>query len=183
MPFWRREEPLHERLAREGGLTPRQPRLPWREVGIHGIARPREWDAVVTADAGELRGDEVVFVALPDGTLLVEEGDAEGDLNPLAAAVESALTAPYRARGVRRGESTWAVGGNRIDVIELEGDPGGDEVELAVTGEGHTLLVDGERAFGHVRELHALGAGDFDAFVVRAARLDGNLWEASVEPL
>ena len=42
---------------------------------MHGIARPREWDAVVTADAPGLRGDAVVFVALPDGELLVEDGD------------------------------------------------------------------------------------------------------------
>ena len=48
VPLFRRE-PLHERLAREGGLDPRP--LPeagppgWMETGIHGVPRHREWDA------------------------------------------------------------------------------------------------------------------------------------------
>ena len=75
-PFWRRERPLHERLAEEGGLTVPlelgRDVAPWHQAGVHGLARPRQWDAVVTAEA-DVPGDSVSFVALEDGTLLVEE--------------------------------------------------------------------------------------------------------------
>ena len=38
----------------------------WLDVGIHGVPRPREWDAVLTVEA-EVDGDRAVFVALPEG--------------------------------------------------------------------------------------------------------------------
>ena len=141
-PFWRREKPLHERLAEEADLDigkgTEEPRGPSRlsglahglfdgflsappdefgrpsplgEVGVHGVARPRRWDAVVSVDA-ELPGDEVHFAALPDGTLLVDEDVPDGALVPLAEAVEQMLAPPYRAEGVRRGEGVWAVAAN-----------------------------------------------------------------------
>ena len=59
-------------------------------------------------------------------------------------------------------------------------EPGGDEVELALRGEERTLVVDGMREFGTVPELETLATGDA---VIRAARLDGNLWEVRVDPL
>ena len=99
-----RREPLHVRLAREAGLQtderpPHDPTPRWGEVGIHGVARPREWDAVVTAEAPQLGVGELEFVVLPDGTLVVDDAlDVEpGSLDPLAAALE--------ALGVARGES------------------------------------------------------------------------------
>src|SRR3954462_8256569 len=109
MGFWRRT-PLHERLAREGGLEPVGPvdtGPRWGEVGIHGVARPREWDAVVTTQAG-LEGDHAAFVALPDGTLVIEDGP--DDAAPLAEAVERSLQPPYRAEAVHRGDGAWSVG-------------------------------------------------------------------------
>ena len=66
MAFLRRREPLHERLAREGGLTERPPqgapRPLWQEPGVTGLHRPREADAIVTADAPDVEGDAVRFV-------------------------------------------------------------------------------------------------------------------------
>ncbi|HVH51582.1 MAG TPA: hypothetical protein VM690_05520, partial [Gaiellaceae bacterium] len=128
MGLFGRREPLHERLAREGGLDvqaePEQidPRPAWQETGVHGIARAREWDATVTVAAPDVEGDRATFVALPDGSLLVEDGPdtsfdyagdrpetfgdsfdsserqgpVPGDLSPFAAAVEQELPAPYR---------------------------------------------------------------------------------------
>ena len=87
--------------ARPGSskLRPRSIRDPsWQETGIHGIHRPREWDATVTADAPDVEGDSFRFVALPDGTLLVEEGP-ESSLEPLAAAVEQAVPAAVPRTG------------------------------------------------------------------------------------
>jgi hypothetical protein len=177
-----RRKPLHQRLAEEGGLVAREPARPLftgviDETGIHGVPRERQYDAVVTADAPDLPGTAAQFVGLADGSLLLEEGD--GDLSPLADAVEQALARPYRAHAVRRGDAQWAVAGRSLRVAQLS-EPGGDEVELALRGDERTLVIDGARAFGTIPELEALAAGDA---VIRAARLDGDLWEIRVDPL
>lgn len=174
MGIFRRSEPLHERLAREGGLNPGppDPRPGWQETGIHGIARAREWDVTATAEAPELDAESARFVALPDGTLLVEDGP-EQSLEPLAAAVEESLPPPYRARAARQSETLWAVQARRIRVVELPGGPEGETIELT----RDALLVDGERAFGTIPQLEDLGD------VVRAERLDGDLWEVQVADL
>ncbi len=61
--LFRRREPLHEQLAREGGLTaePLREVAPpgWMETGIHGVHRAREWDSVVTVDVEGVEGDRV----------------------------------------------------------------------------------------------------------------------------
>jgi hypothetical protein len=168
--LFRRNEPLHERLAREGGLTPPDPRPQWQETGIHGLARLREWDATVTADAPDLVGDEARFVALPDGTLLVEAGPDQS-LEPLATAVEQALKPPYRARAARQGETLWAVQARRIEVLQLPGSLDGDSIELTRTADGTTLAI------GKIPELERRGEREGPEYVVRAERLDGDLWE------
>jgi hypothetical protein len=182
MGLFRRSKPLHERLAEEGGLVDRSPRQPLytgaiSETGIHGVPREREYDAVVTVEAPDVEGSNARFVALEDGSLLIEEG--EGDLSALADAIEREVKAPYRAIGIRRGDTPWAVAAHGLRVVELP-EPGGDEVELAIRGEERALVVDGARVFGTLPELEALADGDS---VVRATRLDGNLWEIRVDPL
>jgi hypothetical protein len=180
--LFRRSKPLHERLAEEGGLVEPSPRRPLftgaiGETGIHGVPREREYDAVVATEAPDAEGATARFVALADGSLLVEEGD--GDLTPLADAIEQEVKRPYRATAVRRGETQWAVAGRALRVVQLP-EPGGDEVELAVRGDERTLVVDGSRVFGTLPELEALAEGDA---VIRASRLDGDLWEVRLDPL
>ena len=170
-----RRKPLHVRLAEEGGLVERST-VPLftgviPETGIHGIPRERQYDAVAATDAPDAEGSSARFVGLEDGSLLVEEGD--GDLTPLADAIEQDIARPYRANAVRRGETQWAIAAHRLRVVELP-EPGGDEVELVVRGEEKTLVVDGNRLFGTIAH------GDA---VIRAARLDGALWEVRVDPL
>jgi hypothetical protein len=176
LSLFRRKEPLHERLAREGGLIEpepaAEPRAPWREVAIHGIQRGREWDATVTAEAPDIDGDAATFVVLPDGSVLVEEGP-DSSLQPLADAVEEQLPPPYRARAARQRGDLWAVQARKIDVIRLRNAPDGDSIELT----RDMLLVDGAREFGSVPELEGLGD------IVRAERLDGDLWEVRASPL
>ncbi|HEX9140593.1 MAG TPA: hypothetical protein VF833_00085, partial [Gaiellaceae bacterium] len=147
------------------------------ETGIHGIPRERQYDAVAATDAPNAEGSSARFVGLVDGSLLVEEGD--GDLTPLADAIEQDVARPYRANAVRRGETQWAIAAHRLRVVELP-EPGGDEVELVVRAEEKTLVVDGNRSFGTIPELEQLAEGDA---VIRAARLDGRLWEVRVDPL
>jgi hypothetical protein len=172
-----RSKPLHERLAEEGALDiggepeARNPsRLggllhgladgfltappdefgrpsPLGEVGVHGVARARQWDAVASA-AAELPGNEVHFTALPDGTLVVEEDVPDGSLSPLAEAIEASINPPYAAEGVRRENGVWAVGAKRIRVRAFP-DHDGDELELVEDGQ----VVIGRRIDGDLFEV------------------------------
>ena len=180
---WRR--PLHERLALAGARTPapHDPGPHWGEVGIHGVARPRRWDAVVSVEAAGLLGDELRFVAVPDRAPILEACERDNDLHLLAAAVARTLPPPYRAEVVRRGERTWAVAANAIEVVRIEADPGGDSVELVVNGEDRTVRVDGAPAFGSLALFARLGSDRYDAYVLHARRLAGDLWELETSPL
>ena len=152
----------------------------WNEVGIHGLHQAREWDAVVSAEAPGLTGEEVHFVAAPEGVLIVDEDVPGGSLTPLAQAVEEAIDAPYRAHGIHRGAAVWTVGALRIDVVALPVSFPGEELELVAREGQRTLHVDGRPAFEIPPELEALapGAGDY---VIRARRLDHSVWEAEVD--
>ena len=182
MSLFGRKESLHERLAREGGLVENEPSAPWREVGIHGMQRAREWDATVAAVVPDVEGDAATFVALPDGSLLVEEGP-DSSLQGLADAVERELKPPYRARAARQQDDLWAVQARQIEVIDLSDAPGGDALDLTQTAEDRVLRVDGERVFGTVPELEARGQREGRDYAVHAERLDGDLWEVKASAL
>jgi hypothetical protein len=195
VPLFRRRKPLHERLAEAGGLVfgthpdglLSQPpgwdgRSPLGEPAFHGIPRPRRWETVTSADAPRLRGDAVHFVALEDGTLVVYEDEPDGSLVPLADAVEATIAPPYRAEAVRRGEETWAVAASRIAIVE-ERDLNGEELELTAVGGARTLLVDGRPSLHPARALERVGAAAGAEYIVRARRLDGDLWEVEATAL
>lgn len=153
-----------------------------REEGIHGVPRARRWDVVAGADAPLLRGDAVHFAALADGTLIVDEDQPDEALAPLADAIEATIPPPYRAEGVRRGPERWAVAASRIAIAEVPG-LAGDHVELVVTRDGRTLHVDGRTTLGRAPALERVGEGQGTEYVVRAERLDGDLWEVEATPL
>jgi hypothetical protein len=192
--LFRRRKPLHERLAEEGGLvetpTPRgQAAQPpgWDgeqrgEPGVHGVPRAKRWDAVTTADITELRGDEVRFVVLPDGTVLCEEDEPDAALAALAEAIEQRLSAPFRAEAVRRGPAQWAVAASRIAVVRVPG-LRGDEAELVSSRDGRVLKVDGAARFGSAPALEQAGEAQGLEYVVRAQRLENDLWEVEASPL
>jgi hypothetical protein len=202
-PF-RRKETLNERLLREAGvdagsiageLAPQhdpadledswfdeRSLLPFERLsGEVTAARPRRWDAVVSAEAPDVRGQEVDFVALPDGSLIVDAEEGEGDLTPLAEAVETRVAAPYRAHCTRQGDRVWAVAARTIAVASFSAS--GDEITLGEHGGNRTLTVDGEETLATVPELEQIGRREGDSYVVRAQRLDGDLWEVSANPL
>lgn len=203
--FWRRRETLHEKLLREGGFEggttdaeppaplvpePKHPGPPhfgvpraFEQATVTGLQRFREWDVTVTTEAAGLEGDEVSFVALPDGSLLVDEEVGDESLAPLADAVEEQLRPPYRARGVRRRGDVWAVAASKIEVVELEPDVAGDEIELVSRAGERTLTVDGARSFGSAPRLERLAERRSSDYVVHASRLDGSLWEVKISPL
>jgi hypothetical protein len=91
------------------------------------------------------------------------------------------LQPPYRAEAIRQGEDVWAVAAKRVQVVEFEAD--GEELELIVSDSGRELTIDGRREFGSVPELERLGSAEAETYVVRARRLDGDLWEVQAHPL
>ena len=117
------------------------PEQGWLPPGITGLSRQREWDAVTTVAAPGMPGDEVIFVALADGRLIEEVGTA-ADLESLAKALGGSLARPFRASAVRH-DDVWAVGGSAIDVVQLDPDPAGDDLELTWDGETLSLAADG----------------------------------------
>jgi hypothetical protein len=196
--LFRRRVPLHRRLAEEAdmlaglgipGRPPAQAAEPpgWDgeargEAGIHGVPRARRWDAVATAVAPGLRGDRVHLVSLADGTLIVEEDEPDGALTPLADAVDRTLAPPYKAEAVRRGGDTWAIAASRIELVAVPG-LSGDDVELAATRDGRVLKVDGQTTLGRAPALERVGEAQGTEYVVRARRVDGDLWEVEASPL
>jgi hypothetical protein len=196
MGFFRRAKPLHRSLADAAGLSlgaEERPAGPaaappgWDgeqrgEPGIHGVPRPRRWDTVATAEAPGLQGGDVAFTALPDGTLLLEQDEPEGALGPLADAVEATLAAPYQAEAVRRSGDTWAVAARRIAVVSAPG-VDGEEAELVVRGSERSLVVDGRPRLARAPAFEAAADGTGSDYVVRASRLDGDLWQVEASPL
>ena len=190
MRLFGRRKPLHELLLEEDELSElplaASSEAPVAAQGVqpdvHGFAREREWDALVTVEAPELAGDELAFDVLPDQTVLVETQKGDTPLTALVEAIERDLTPPYRARAVRRSSELWAVGARAIDVVRLP-DRGGDALELTVRGGERRLIVDGIREFGGVPELEELGESRHRDYVVRAERLDDDWWEVRVDPL
>ena len=198
MRLFGRKQPLHRALADAAGLSlgdgsprPAGPSAAppgWDgeqrgEPGIHGVPRVRRWDAVVAADAPGLTGDTVHFVALEDGTLVVEEDEPDEALTPLADGIEARLAVPYRAEAVRREGSLWGVAGRRITIVS-EPSLAGEEAELVLTSSGWVLTVDGLHRVAHAPALEAAGrAGGSGEVVVRASRLADDLWEVETAPL
>jgi hypothetical protein len=159
------------------------PERGWLAPGITGLSRQREWDAVTTVAAAGMPGDEVIFVALADGRLIGEIG-AGVDLEPLAEALTGSLVPPFRASAIRH-DDVWAVGASAIDVVQLDPDPDGNDLELTWDGETLSLAADGipvgvERAEALERVAAERQAGPYAA---RATRLVDSLFELTVYPL
>jgi hypothetical protein len=147
------------------------------------MARPGEYDAVVTVHAADIPGDAVGFATLANGDVIVDDEQGDSDLSPLADAVEQELQPPYRVVARRGEDDLWSVAARGIDVLELDFS-GGDEIELASVGGEIDLRVDGEPWSGRIPELEQAGeAAEGEDYVVQAERLDGDLWEVRASPL
>jgi hypothetical protein len=77
----------------------------------------------------------------------------------------------------------WSVAAKRVQVVEVPDDAPGDEIQLVVSDDTRTVIVDDVESKASIPSLEAFAAGQFGAFVVNASRLDDVLWEVTVTPL
>jgi hypothetical protein len=198
--FFRRERPIHEQLADEAGLDidglddelaagaagesfeTRVP-MPSDLLAMHGIPREREWDAVASAQAPDLPGEELDYVALADGALVVDEDVPDGALSPLADALEGQISPPYHAWAFWQEDDVWSVAAKRVQVVEVPEDVPGDEVQMAVNDGARSVVVDGAESTTEIPSLESFAAQQFGSFVLHASRLDETLWEVTVMAL
>jgi hypothetical protein len=152
-------------------------------LAAHGIPRAREWDAMATAEAPGLPGDSLEFVALKDGTLIVDDDLPEGALTPLADVLEGGLSAPYHAFAFRQSEDIWSVAALRVDIVEVPEEIPGDTVDLILSDGERTVLVDEAASNADISTFEDFAAQQFGTFVLHATRLDDVLWEVTVLPL
>lgn len=202
----RKEETLNEQLLREAGLDPAQalgdptavskppplappgpPPFPTGDISlgrIHGNFEggTGDWDTVVTARAVGLAGDQVEFTTLPNGDVIVDREKGDGDLSPLADAIEQRIEPPYRAVASRQDGDLWGVGAHRIEVAQFALAEG-DAVELSVNEGTREVRVDGEPSDTEVPELVRYGHLVGDDFCVEAKRIDGDFWQVEVSAL
>ena len=201
--FRRRQETLNEQLLREAGLDPAEvlgdeppepepappapPPFPTGDISLgwrrNSVASGTgEWDAVATARVASVEGNHAEFTTLPNGDVIVEREKGDGDLSPLADAVEKKLDPPYRAVATRQDGDLWAVGAKRIQVAKFELAEG-DAVELSENDGVHELRVDGEPSDAEIPELVQLGQQAGSAYCVEGKRIDGDFWEVRVSAL
>jgi len=202
--FRRRNETLNEQLLREAGLDPAQtlgdtapapeqqpetsapPPFPIGDISLGRSGRfdggTGDWDTVVTARVAGLAGDQVEFTTLPQGDVIVEQEKGEGDLSPLADAVEQRIEPPYRAIGRRQDGDLWAVGAKRIEVAKFALAEG-DAVELSDNDGEQEVRVDGEPSDASVPERLQRGEQVGADYCVEARRIDGDFWEVEVSAL
>ncbi len=150
--------------------------------GVTGSEQARgPWDVVTAAHAPGLPGETLSFVALDDGTLVVDDDIPDGSATPLAEAVERELRPPYEAAAVRREDEDglWRVAA--ITVLVAPADPGAAQrVDLARVGDEVTATIDGDEASAESAPhglLDLLGHLDGDA-ALTAERLDETTWVA-----
>ena len=205
--FRRREETLNEQLLRQAGLDPAQmlgdpqaaesssesqpepPAPPPFPTGDASLGRggslatgTGEWDAVATARVAGVAGDRAEFTTLPNGDVIVEREKGDGDLSPLADAVEQKIDPPYRATATRQDGDLWGVGAKRIRVATFRLAEG-DAVELSENDGVQELRVDGEPSSAEIPELARLGEQAGTAYCVEGKRIDGDFWEVRVSAL
>jgi hypothetical protein len=208
--FRRRDETMNEILLREAGLAePQQeprsepesrpdaapqpaPLDPYAGTypadSVFGgwqraMARPDAADATAVVRAPQIAGDDVEFVALPSGDLIVDVEKGDADLSPLADAVEATLAPPYRARAQRQHADLWGVAASRIDVRRFSCEAG-DEIELVVRGGRMAMRVDGAASSLRIPELERAGEEQPGGeYAVHAERIDGDFWEIRASAL
>ena len=176
------------RRARLGGVSglsrlPHEPGPHWGEVGIHGLHRAREWDAVAARRGARAAGSRMRFVVLRTARCVVEAGDGAPASPSSCARVERAPPLPG-ARQCAATRSTWAVGVRGILVVELPASVRRRRARARLGRPSSAACASAATpTLASVAELEALASARYDTWVVRAQRLRDTLWEVEVGPL
>jgi hypothetical protein len=170
------EETLNERMLREAGYASDSTPL-----GPESEEEPSD-EITFFVELPDLTGDGYEFVVLEDRSLIVDE--SAPDLSDLAEAIEQDLEPPYRASAGRQDDKYWLVTAKPID-IDVMAVEGGEELELSSVDGVRTFKLDGEPADAARIPSSLLRRGEErgDDFVVRARRIDGDMWEVTADPL
>jgi hypothetical protein len=151
-------------------------------VGSRRRAERGRWDAFVTATAPGIPGDEVHFVTLDDGTIVVDEDVPDGVLAPLADAVERSIPRPYQAEAARQDGDVWAAGANPVAIATLPATLEGERIEQSSYEGEQTCTVDGA-PLEPIPELTEIGSRRGHDFSLTADRLDETTWVVRAELL
>ncbi len=165
-------------------------------TGITGLARPRQWDALIAVELPELAGEtinELSFMAF-DGEIVASAGGGfTTACERVAASLDGELARPYEVLLVRRGSTAWAAGARRVkaELITL-GVLDARVLEVALTPDGElSAALDEGPIEGLVdpvvdialRELERRGRARFQAFAARADNVGGERWQLTIDPL
>jgi hypothetical protein len=147
--------------------------------GLSPVTRDDPWDALVSAHAPGLSGDEVRVAVAVDGRTL-----ADGDVPPdavaaLARAVARQLEAPFWAIAVPDEGDEWTAAATGAEILELP-DAAGDEIEASRVGGEVFCRVDGEESDVQLAAIDALLDRQSGDAVVVAHRFAGPVWVAEV---
>jgi hypothetical protein len=144
-------------------------------------ARLSPWDAVVSASAPSLAGDELQFVVTGDRQTIAQDGSAPA-LDPLVDALCHELDPPFCAVAVRDEGDVWAAAASRAQIVDVPGAAGSEITISRVDGAVTTQVDGGDSEFRHI-ELEKLldrEKGDVDLI---AHRFTGSRWIVETFPL
>jgi hypothetical protein len=147
--------------------------------GLSSATRDDPWDALVSAHAPGLAGEEVRFAVAADGRT-ISGGDAPAEaVAALGRAVARQLEAPFWAIAVPDEGDEWTAAATAAEILELP-DAAGDEIEASRVGGGVTVRVDGEESDAQVSAIETLLDRQGGDAVVVAHRFAGPVWVAEV---
>jgi hypothetical protein len=147
--------------------------------GLTSVTRDDPWDALVTAHAPGLAGEEIRFAVTRDGRT-ISGGEAPADaVAALGRAVARQLEPPFWAIAVPDEGDEWTAAATAAEILELR-DAAGDEIEASRVGGGVNVRVDGEESDAQVPEVDALLERQGGDAVVVAHRFAGPVWVAEV---
>jgi len=188
LALFRKKPTLNDQMLHDAGLdrvvfTTPQPAPEASSPELAPVPRRRfaasAQDTTTTLVASGIEADEVKFTVLPNGDLIVES-DGDGDLTPLADAIEAHLSPPYTARAARQEGDLWGVRAWRIEVAEFAY-PDAETLQLSQRdGVSEFRIDDGPTDVAPPPELRQLGENAGADFFATARRIDGDYWEVMV---
>jgi hypothetical protein len=147
--------------------------------GLSPVTRDDPWDALVSAHAPGLSGNEVRFAVAADGRTIADAGAPADAVAALGRAVARQLDAPFWAIAVPDDGDEWTAAATAAEIIELP-DAQGDEIEVSRVGGELTCRVDGEESDAQLPAIGALLDREGGDGAVVAHRFAGPVWVAEV---